>query len=1167
MTERRGPLPIKSIRVRSEVLEGIYFPVIDVALIDRGAAPGFLLDPVEFFKRTAATPGIRELVVKVLMCLLNRREDTVGGRLYRVDSKMFVLPSLFGGGKSHALATLYHVVKVLRESKSPDEARGMLSHLDPEIADYVHRNWQKLVEVKPKVVVVHGGERDYAPAPSDGKPVKSIWGYIADRLGNYQLVAVQDSEFLSPSKDQIRLLLDGSGAVVLIDELVQYYGRIRGEARSIVNQFLMMLSEVMSTEEVRSASVVLTLPYRADTGAVERAHAELVDLQTVKRILDRVKGGVIVVSKPEDLSTIIRRRLFDEDPERLSRLGQEAAGALLEAVPATRVKDYLKRRNLSERLPKTYPIHPETIETLEVLFHHLGEYLQLTRTPLAVIADAVRAVRLGCFSWMGFEPTMVMPYHVPLFIEKTLVSDLPTAMREFQRFVHILKDSVVRSASVEADRCSVDPSARGYVDGEHVPVAYAVATYLWLRSLAGRGLVSYADIYPTADQVSYAILDVPVAGSSVWYDAVATLAYLSGRMPHLKQHGDRWFFRWTPPVAELISHYESRVTPEEVEEKLVEMIKAGYLKEKPSLASLEDIAVAFNAPFEETGDVPLLVVFTRRVADAKELAQQIKYTNTIVMMPDTSATVGGEQHLKGLIEDLKRCGVVSEGVSCWDALTQVLKRVVACDTKLTRDEVERIYSEERMAEGEKPETVNDVLDQIKKIGKLCHRVGEQLVSVVYRSAYLKREGELVPIQLKEIVRERGYLKAIEDALRGDYAISEPVDTWILDRARDLGVDPLSAQGVSLLNVWSHLVTDDRRDTPVVSLKWYVRSALLPARSLEYAVKTSRGIYWKKCFGSREEAVAHLGRGPDRMPDPDFERLVETVAGALRRGEDVTLVHYRHVVREWLTRVQQSLADEVLVFTDGKMEYTLDWLTQLIGFEDIVRTLACFKEKVKVKVELEAPSEVEPGGRISAKVSLSSTAVRRARVRISVSGARAVSEAPGELEVPGQFTLAVEHDGASAEVALGVVVEDERGNVVGRSERLIPVRLPKVEVVQVRVPLRDAKRMLKDGRVVGVRSIKLESFEGYYKSLSAIRELGGAVSIVVQLDRLRLEASKLTLDEAGKVIPMAKELADVLRPNRIEIEVEVPEERAGAVDRLERIPDEVEANLTVLARRA
>ncbi|MEM4819327.1 MAG: DUF499 domain-containing protein, partial [Nanopusillaceae archaeon] len=1142
---RSTPPPLKSIKVREEVLKGDYQPAIDLALIDKPdeKTPKFLTDPVEFFKRTAVTDGLRDLVVKVLMSLLNIRELTIGNRRYLRSSKLFVLPSLFGGGKSHALATVYHVVKVIASSRTPEEAYSKLITLDRDVAELVKTKWSELVKVKPKVIIVDGRFREYAPAPPDKQPIKTIWGYIAEKLGEYQLVSTYDTEVTPPPEDVLERVLSGKGAVVLIDELVVYCTRF-GEKVEAVHSFVQMLAELLGQKEVPSVAVVLTLPYSVEKQAVESAYSKTLPGSIIARLLERTKPETIIVTAPEDLAMVIRRRVFDEDPAQLEELGKALAERIVASVPAEASRSIVDE--LRDELPRTYPVHPETIRTLRDVHHYLAGYVQLTRTPLFIISEAVRAVNYGCFDWMGFDPYLLMPYHIPVFDENVPIKYSASEERyatELMRLKNILRSVVFKEHTPVSENCSVKLQLADHLDNkQYVNVATAISVYIWLRTLAGLGLLDNLDVYPTKDQILYAIIDLPVANNKLWYDIDTTLLYLKNKIPFLTEHEGRWLFKWTPPLNELVKQYVDSITDKEIEEKLIDLIQ-GFEKEKGRLEPrvLRTAKLYFNEIKEEDGSNPSIIVFTHPVRD-EEIVDQIKYTNTVVLAPNTKAEAPSD-----VISELKALGIeVSDKTPAWEALKLAVKHLIACQDKITEKDLEKKYKRE--IEHEKG-YMNILRERLTELASIYSRLCILLIKEVYKEAKVKRENTFTTVSIKGgIKKEGGVIKSVEDALiEGGLLAKGFNENWIKNLVSvNLGLDPMSPSGIPMLQVWRYLLTSTtvKVSIPVLDLNMYVESALLPVKNLEYAVKAGNTLYWKRIYGSRSEAVEAF-RKQDRKQEPwdalsedDFSNLVKTVARSIREGKDVALVHYSHIVDEWIKRNTETLKHEVLVLTNGEKDYLLDTVLSYPGYKDFVRKLACYREKLTVKPEVKAPETVDHGSSFDIDVSLESEAIKRVKVKVEAEGATLEQAPPETVEVPFRTTLKLKHDSSSREIAVRVIATDEEGNVLGRCEERIKVRAPVEKVFEEKkVTVDEARELLKAQKLVAVKTVEVETTEDFYRLLRLLEELRGGITVTAHLERLRvLTDEDLTVDEAKSVVQLIADLKRTMRVNTLRIAV-------------------------------
>ncbi len=1158
MSDASVPVPLlKDIKVREEILEGNYHPAINLVFIDKPdeSTPRFLTDSVEFFKRTAVTDGLKELIVKVFMSLLNVRELVVGGRRYTRSSKFFIIPSLFGGGKSHALATLYHVIKVVSTSRTPEEVYEKLAVLDRDVAELVKNRWRELVEVKPKAVVVHGGYSEYAPAPQDGLPIKTLWGYVADRLGEYQRIAIYDREVTAPPMEVLEKVLSGKGAVILVDELVIYYTRM-GDKVEVVNSFIQMLAELLGQKEVPSVAVVMSIPYSHERKVMELAYSKLFPATEVRRLLDRVKPEVVVVTSPEDLALIIRRRVFDEDPVKLEKLGRALAERIAESVPAPSPKRVVEK--LREELPRTYPVHPETINMLKMLHHYLAGYLQLTRSPLSIISDAVRAVRYGCFNWMKFEPYLLMPFHIPVFDESVLARHLKSEDKysmELIRLKQILRSVVFEKHIPISEKCSAEVPLLKYLDDKsYTDVATAISVYVWLRTVAGLGLLENKDAYPTKEQILYAIIDLPVASDKQWYDIDSTLLYLKNRVPFLTEYEGRWLFKWTPPLNELVKRYAMDVTDKEVEDKLIDVLqKFEESKKKVEPQILRSVKLYFNE-IKEEGSIPSIIVFTHPVQD-EEIVNQISYTNTIVLTPDTSAKVPDD-----VVADLRALGIeVTDTTTAWDALKVVTKHLIACQDKLTGKELEKEYSEEIKYERD---YITILKNRLTDLASNYSRIMRILMNRVYSVAKVKRENTLLLVTIKGgIAREGGIIKPVEDALIEKALLVRSFDeSWIKNIASSyLGIDVESPNGISLLNVWNYLLTSASADVPVLDLNTFVENSLLPVKSLEYAVRIGNTIYWKKVYESRDEAVEAIKRHQhDTLSDKTFSDLVKAVADSIKEGRDVILIHYRHVVDEWIRNTVAGLKLEVAMLTDGAKNYPLDNLLSVPGYRELIRKLVCYREKLLVKVDVKTPDAVDHGSTFEVEVSLQSDVVKKAKVRVTVSGAQVIGDLIKTVEIPYKEALKLVHNSSSREIAVYVEAVDEQSNVLGRYEKQIKVRIPLEKGFEEReVTVDEARKLLEASGLVAVKSIEVESTTEFYRLLKLFEEVGGGITVTARLDKVRVLTDKdLTIDEAESIVRLIGELRSKMRVESLKISVKVPSDKEGNVATvLSRVPED------------
>ena len=378
---RQGLRPWRDVaRPHPDVAAGRYRQAefaADLSQVARGRADAEYQDPVEFFARTYLTGGMRGLMVQAL-----KRITGQGGE------PVIQLKTAFGGGKTHSLLALYHL---LRGRAPADRLRGVTALLK-----------EGGVEQPPsaRVAVLVGTAinptRERRPPNLPGIAIRTLWGEIAAQLAEqagdpklYNRVRAADRKGVPPGSDALRGLFDACGpCLILIDELVAYARKIHGVdglpagSFDAVQTFVQELTEAVRAS--RRAVLVATIP-ESDIEIGGDAGRE-----TLARI-EHTFGRMEAVWKPvgaEEGFEVVRRRLFlplDDEPARddvcraFDALYREQGGDF----PAEcREARYL------ERLKAYYPIHPEVFERLYGDWATL-ERFQRTRGVLRLMAAVI----------------------------------------------------------------------------------------------------------------------------------------------------------------------------------------------------------------------------------------------------------------------------------------------------------------------------------------------------------------------------------------------------------------------------------------------------------------------------------------------------------------------------------------------------------------------------------------------------------------------------------------------------------------------------------------------------------------------------------------------------------------------------------------------------------
>lgn len=225
----------------------------DLAQVARGEGAFEYRDPVEFFARTYVTEGMTGLLVQALKRVSGKDGEPV-----------IQLKTAFGGGKTHSMLALYHM---MRGKVSADR----IPNIKPVLA-------QAGVSALPKanVAVLVGTALDPTrtkrPINFPGITINTLWGEMAAQLAEsagrpelYDFVKEADKKGVSPGSEALKNLFDACGpCLVLMDELVAYAKRIygvKGLPAGSFDNFISFIQEITEAARAsRNSLVVASIP-------------------------------------------------------------------------------------------------------------------------------------------------------------------------------------------------------------------------------------------------------------------------------------------------------------------------------------------------------------------------------------------------------------------------------------------------------------------------------------------------------------------------------------------------------------------------------------------------------------------------------------------------------------------------------------------------------------------------------------------------------------------------------------------------------------------------------------------------------------------------------------------------------------------------------------------
>ena len=337
-------------------------------------------DPAEFFALTYPTLNLRELARDVAMRLAGRSD-----KAYRK------LSVTYGGGKTHTLITLRHLVHDPSALPNLPAVRDFKAHIDFPLP---HARVAALCF--DKIDLELGVE---TPAPDGStRMLRHPWSVLA-----YQLAGADGLRMISASgKDEERdtppaepLLVEllskpqeeGLSTLVLLDEALMYL-RAQVEtdqsARGRMVAFFQYLTQAVVKVD-RCAMVASLLA--SDPGKHDELGNEI--LRQVSEVFGRQEEEDASPVSREDVSEVLRRRFFKpksiSDPGRFSPHVTSVVNSLAALDPQTKKE----RKATEDRYLRSYPFHPDLTEIFYSRWTQMDGF-QRTRGILRTFAIALR---------------------------------------------------------------------------------------------------------------------------------------------------------------------------------------------------------------------------------------------------------------------------------------------------------------------------------------------------------------------------------------------------------------------------------------------------------------------------------------------------------------------------------------------------------------------------------------------------------------------------------------------------------------------------------------------------------------------------------------------------------------------------------------------------------
>ena len=534
-----------------EVWEDIYDARLDdkaapdLGDILKGEEEPIYSNPKEFFHRTYLTKSMEDLIEDIAETLKNGK----GGIIY-------LLTSLFGGGKTHTQIALYHAFS------NPDTLKEINEQLAGKIAE----------AGKPTIIVMDGSRADLIPHPkepykAEGFTIKTIWGMLAYRLGAYGKVKHLDSE-KSPVPDRtlLKSILSETKEPILIlmDEIIHYVFNMdkSPDLKDYGGKVLLFLDYLSrAIEDTPKTALVASVQaeYRKVGGQRKLLEEEIFVgyASKVLRNLSRESTKTVIPVSPDDVAKVLQKRIFKKIPENEAWKAKDELYKKYHELPELFGVEsdwqYATETGRIATAKDTYPFHPKYIEVLQE-FVTRNRDLQKTRDAIRITRKVVRRI-------LRFkkEASFIMPWHMDLKDNDIRTRILTESHSEF-------RDVVSRDIVSEEGRLG------SVIECSKTELSYKIATVVFLKTYTYETFKEPLKVFPDTKEIALMVYEPEAftAENVTPLDIKDTLAEMVSRLPHFTSESGRYWFTPYPSVIE----YVEKKAAEKLQEPRLELYRA-----------------------------------------------------------------------------------------------------------------------------------------------------------------------------------------------------------------------------------------------------------------------------------------------------------------------------------------------------------------------------------------------------------------------------------------------------------------------------------------------------------------------------------------------------------------------------------------------------------------
>lgn len=505
-----------------DVINGTYQQAefaADLDQVQRGIASSEYGDPIEFYRRTFITDGLKDLLINAL-----KRFNSKGG------DPVIELQTNFGGGKTHSMLALFHLCSGMSLDKLPG--------LDEVCSEIGISSFPKASRAVLVGTAFNPAKIDIKP---DGTNIHTLWGELAWQLGGksaYAQIAESDKQKVAPGARELAKLFEKCGpCLILIDEWVAYARNLVSNPNLPAGTYDAQLSFAQelteSVKQISNALVLISVPQsRNEIGGSDGEIA----CGGLKNVVSRIAKQWRPASGPESFE-IVRRRLFEPIQNKDDGTSRDAvirAYCDMYNLEKADFPEETRGSRYKDLMTSAYPIHPDLFNKLYEEWSTLDRF-QRTRGVLRLLALTIESL------WTGnSKDLLIMPSSIPI--------DQNDVKNELVRFLDNQWEPII---SIDVDGPESIPTN---IDRENPNLGRVSASKRVARSL-------YMGTAPGSERQQKGINDqsvklgcvMPGEPIAIFGDA---LRKLSDRGRYIQQDGDRYWIDTSPNLNRTADDYK-----------------------------------------------------------------------------------------------------------------------------------------------------------------------------------------------------------------------------------------------------------------------------------------------------------------------------------------------------------------------------------------------------------------------------------------------------------------------------------------------------------------------------------------------------------------------------------------------------------------------------------